>query len=89
MSKKYESEIQRLLRSKQFPHSSKKSSWPDQFKDATNVNNGDIDNASLANHVAHSLSFLWKVMAVCCLIFLGDFYLLYILYFNCLRFCSQ
>lgn len=78
MSKKYESEIQRLLRSKQFPHSSKKSSWPDQFKDATNVNNGDIDNASLANHVAHSLSFLWKVMTV--QIFLRGFLFYYIFY---------
>ncbi len=61
MSKKYESEIQKLLRSKQFSHSSKKPSWPDQFKNAANVNNSDIENASLANHVAHCLSFFWKV----------------------------
>ena len=35
--------------------------WAGQFKNAMNVNGGDIENASTADYVMHFLTFGWKV----------------------------
>ena len=40
-----------------------KISWIDQFKQAANVNEGDIENASAFAYIMHTISFPWKV---CC-----------------------
>jgi len=37
------------------------SSWVQQFKEAMNVNGGDIDNASFLDYILHFLTFGWKV----------------------------
>ena len=63
MSKKYEVQIENLIASKQFPCEGKKTSWPDQFRNSVNVNNGDVENASLMDHFLHSVSFFWKVFS--------------------------
>ena len=62
MSKKYQSQIERFINSKSLPVDNKKQSWPDQFKNAVNVNNGDIENASFIDNILHSIFFPWKVI---------------------------
>ena len=60
VSKKYQSQIEKLINSKRFALS-KKTSWPDQFRGAVNTNNGDVENAALTDHILHSIAFFWKV----------------------------
>lgn len=38
-----------------------KTSWGQQFRDAMNVNGGDLEKANAANYFAHALAFFWKV----------------------------
>jgi len=38
-----------------------KVTWSDQFRNALNVNGGDIENASNMDYVMHFLTFAWKV----------------------------
>jgi solute carrier family 8 (sodium/calcium exchanger) len=38
-----------------------KVSWGDQFRNAMNVNDGDIEAATTLDYVLHFLSFGWKV----------------------------
>ena len=35
--------------------------WGEQFKQAMNVNGGDIENATNLDYVMHFLTFFWKV----------------------------
>ena len=39
-----------------------KLSWIDQFKNAANVNEGDVENASAFDYMMHVISFPWKVI---------------------------
>jgi solute carrier family 8 (sodium/calcium exchanger) len=39
-----------------------KKGWPEQFKEAFNVNGGDIEGASKFDYFMHAFSFPWKVM---------------------------
>ncbi|CAF0956523.1 unnamed protein product [Adineta ricciae] len=39
-----------------------KTSWGQQFRDAMNVNGGDLETAKFGHYVGHSLSFFWKVL---------------------------
>lgn len=39
-----------------------KLSWIDQFKNAANVNEGDVENASAFDYMMHVISFPWKVL---------------------------
>jgi solute carrier family 8 (sodium/calcium exchanger) len=39
-----------------------KLSWIDQFKNAANVNGGDVENASAFDYMMHVISFPWKVI---------------------------
>ncbi|XP_006824699.2 sodium/calcium exchanger 1-like [Saccoglossus kowalevskii] len=41
-------------------------SWADQFKEAMNVNGGDIESATWVDYVMHFLTFGWKVKLCCC-----------------------
>jgi len=50
-----------LSRLKSNPNLANKPNLIDQFKNSVNVNNGDIENSNLADHVLHSFSFIWKV----------------------------
>jgi hypothetical protein len=38
-----------------------KTSWGEQFRDAMNVNGGDLETAKFSNYIGHALSFFWKV----------------------------
>jgi len=38
-----------------------KVTWSDQFRNALNVNGGDVENASSVDYVMHVLTFGWKV----------------------------
>lgn len=40
------------------------SSYVQQFKDAMNVNGGDIESATLLDYLLHFLTFGWKVTRV-------------------------
>ena len=35
--------------------------WGQQFKEAMNVNGGDVDGASVMDYVMHFVTFVWKV----------------------------
>ena len=37
------------------------SSWVGQFRDAMNVNGGDIENATFVDYILHFITFGWKV----------------------------
>ena len=37
-----------------------KVTWGDQFRNALNVNGGDVDNATHTDYVMHVLTFGWK-----------------------------
>ena len=50
-----------LSRLKSNPNLANKPNLIDQFKNSVNVNNGDIENSNLVDHVFHSFSFIWKV----------------------------
>jgi solute carrier family 8 (sodium/calcium exchanger) len=39
-----------------------KLSWIDQFRNAANVNEGDVENASAFDYMMHVISFPWKVI---------------------------
>lgn len=39
--------------------------WIDQFKDAMNVNGGDLETASFMDYLLHFLTFGWKVSNAC------------------------
>lgn len=36
-------------------------SWNDQFRNAMNVNGGDLENATSGDYIMHFLTFGWKV----------------------------
>jgi len=38
-----------------------KQTWGEQFREAMNVNGGDLDNATTFAYVMHFLTFGWKV----------------------------
>ena len=38
-----------------------RATWAEQFRNALNVNGGDVDNASNFDYVMHFLTFFWKV----------------------------
>ena len=40
-------------------------SWGDQFRNAMNVNGGDLEGASHMDYVMHFLTFGWKVSYMC------------------------
>ena len=40
------------------------STWGDQFRNAMNVNGGDIENATTTDYVMHFLTFGWKVCGI-------------------------
>lgn len=40
------------------------STWGDQFRNAMNVNGGDIEGASTLDYVMHFLTFGWKVCGI-------------------------
>ena len=40
--------------------------WSDQFRNAMNVNGGDIEGASAIDYVMHFLAFGWKVSGEIC-----------------------
>lgn len=73
MSKKYQSKIEGFINSKNLTIDNKKQSWPDQFKNSVNVNNGDIENASLADNILHSVSFFWKVIQIDVIIYFSNY----------------
>ena len=35
--------------------------WGQQFREAMNVNGGEIETASLADYIMHFITFYWKV----------------------------
>jgi solute carrier family 8 (sodium/calcium exchanger) len=39
-----------------------KKSWGQQFREAMNVNGGDLDTAKIGDYVGHCLAFFWKVI---------------------------
>jgi solute carrier family 8 (sodium/calcium exchanger) len=39
-----------------------KQSWADQFRQAANVNEGDVEGATAFNYFMHCLSFPWKIL---------------------------
>ena len=41
-----------------------KTSWGQQFREAMNVNGGDLDTAKAINYIGHALSFFWKVNSI-------------------------
>lgn len=40
--------------------------YADQFRDALNVNGGDVENASTLDYVLHFITVYWKVMFTIC-----------------------
>ena len=40
-----------------------RATWAEQFRNALNVNGGDVENASNFDYVMHFLTFFWKVRA--------------------------
>ncbi len=38
-----------------------KTSWGQQFRDAMNVNGGDLETAGIGSYIGHALAFFWKV----------------------------
>jgi len=38
-----------------------RATWAEQFRNALNVNGGDVDNASNFDYAMHFLTFFWKV----------------------------
>jgi len=41
-----------------------RSTWAEQFRNALNVNGGDVENASNFDYAMHFLTFFWKVPSV-------------------------
>ncbi|GAB6025946.1 hypothetical protein CHUAL_011915 [Chamberlinius hualienensis] len=39
--------------------------WASQFRDALNVNGGDVDNATTIDYIMHFITFGWKVIFAC------------------------
>ncbi|CAF3411097.1 unnamed protein product [Rotaria socialis] len=39
-----------------------KTSWGQQFRDAMNVNGGDLETAKFGHYIGHALAFFWKVL---------------------------
>ena len=39
-----------------------KTSWGQQFRDAMNVNGGDLETAKFGHYIGHTLAFFWKVI---------------------------
>ena len=39
-----------------------KTSWGEQFRDAMNVNGGDLETAKASHYIGHALAFFWKVI---------------------------
>ncbi|CAF4621678.1 unnamed protein product [Rotaria sp. Silwood1] len=39
-----------------------KTSWGQQFRDAMNVNGGDLETAKVGHYIGHALAFFWKVL---------------------------
>ena len=47
-----------------------KTTWGEQFRDAMNVNGGDLETAKVSHYIGHALAFFWKVMnAFRCFVF--------------------
>lgn len=42
-----------------------KTSWGQQFRDAMNVNGGDLETAKAGHYIGHALAFFWKVNRRC------------------------
>ena len=42
--------------------------WGEQFRNAMNVNGGDVENASNVDYFMHFLTFGWKVSVVACIL---------------------
>ena len=40
-----------------------RATWAEQFRNALNVNGGDVENASNFDYAMHFLTFFWKVNA--------------------------
>lgn len=38
-----------------------KTTWGQQFRDAMNVNGGDLETAKAGHYIGHALAFFWKV----------------------------
>ena len=38
-----------------------KTTWSEQFQNAMNVNDGDLETAKVGHYIGHALSFFWKV----------------------------
>ena len=41
-----------------------RATWSDQFRNALNVNGGDVENASNLDYAMHFLTFFWKVCSL-------------------------
>ncbi|XP_070581172.1 sodium/calcium exchanger 2-like isoform X2 [Ptychodera flava] len=41
-------------------------SWGQQFREAMNVNGGDVETATAVDYILHFLTFGWKVIFACC-----------------------
>ena len=41
-----------------------KTSWGQQFRDAMNVNGGDLETAKFSHYFGHTLAFFWKVTSL-------------------------
>ena len=41
------------------------STWADQFRNAMNVNGGDVENATTFDYIMHFCTFFWKVNTPC------------------------
>lgn len=39
-----------------------KTSWGEQFRDAMNVNGGDLETAKTSHYIGHTLAFFWKIL---------------------------
>jgi len=39
-----------------------KTTWGEQFRDAMNVNGGDLETAKFGHYIGHTLAFFWKVL---------------------------
>ena len=40
-----------------------KTTWAQQFRDAMNVNGGDLETAKISHYIGHGFAFFWKVIS--------------------------
>ena len=56
-----------------------RATWAEQFRNALNVNGGDLENASNFDYAMHFLTFFWKVgWLPVCIFIQPTFYILYL-----------